>query len=146
MNTYIAIITTVLVVTQIIRLVQNAVQLYRQNVLFKKQLGQIEDVTQEDLDMQRKAYRLMVEYFESKKIKPPIVREETANVINIHAEAELDDLRADKLEKVLKNKLAEELWRYAKVQRTEEPSNYCVRGKAVVSVLDKVVREDGKVD
>ena len=146
MNTYLAIITTALVVTQIIRLLQNAVQLHRQHVLFKKQLGQIEDVTQEDLDVQRKAYRLMVEYFESKKIKPPIVREETANVINIHAEAELDDLHTDKLEKVLKDKLAEELWRYAKVQRTAEPSNYCVRGQAVVSVLDKVVREDGKVD
>ena len=71
MNTYLAIITTVLVVTQIIRLIQNAVQLHRQNVLFKKQLGQIEDVTQEDLDIQRKAYRLMVEYFELNKIKPP---------------------------------------------------------------------------
>lgn len=62
MDTYLAIITTALVATQIIRLIQNAVQLYRQNVLFKKQLGQIEDVTQEDLEVQRKAYRLMVEY------------------------------------------------------------------------------------
>ena len=64
MNTYLAIITTVLVVTQIIRLIQNAVQLHRQNVLFRKQLGQIEDVTQEDLDMQRKAYRLIVDYLQ----------------------------------------------------------------------------------
>lgn len=64
MNTYLAIITTALVVTQIIRLLQNAVQLYRQHVLFKKQLGQIDDVTQEDLDRQRKAYRLIVEYLE----------------------------------------------------------------------------------
>lgn len=36
MNTYLAIITTVLVITQIVRLIQNTVQLYRQNVLFKK--------------------------------------------------------------------------------------------------------------
>lgn len=62
MNTYLAIITTVLVLTQIIRLIQNAVQLHKQNVLFKKQLGQIDDITQEDLDNQRKAYRLIVEY------------------------------------------------------------------------------------
>ena len=62
MNIYLVIITTALVLTQIIRLVQNSVQLHRQNVLFKKQLGQIEDVTQEDLQIQRKAYRLMVEY------------------------------------------------------------------------------------
>ena len=64
MNTYLAIITTFLVVTQIIRLIQNAVQLHRQNVLFKKQLGQIEDVTQADLDMQRRAYRLIVDYLQ----------------------------------------------------------------------------------
>ena len=37
MNTYLAIITTVLVITQIVRLIQNAVQLHRQNVLFKEQ-------------------------------------------------------------------------------------------------------------
>ena len=40
MNTYLAIITTVLVITQIVRLIQNAVQLHRQNILFKEQLGQ----------------------------------------------------------------------------------------------------------
>ena len=64
MNLYLTIITTVLVATQIIRLVQNAVQLRRQNILFRKQLGQIDDITQEDLDIQRKAYRLMVKYYE----------------------------------------------------------------------------------
>jgi hypothetical protein len=64
MNTYLAIITTVLVVTQIIRLIQNAVQLYRQNVMFKKQLGHLADCepTKEDFDIQRKAYRLIVEH------------------------------------------------------------------------------------
>lgn len=66
MELYLAIITTVLVVTQIIRLIQNAVQLHRQNVLFKKQLGQLADCepTKEDFDTQRKAYRLIVEHFE----------------------------------------------------------------------------------
>ena len=64
MNLYLTSITTVLVATQIIRLVQNAVQLRRQNILFRKQLGQIDDITQEDLDIQRKAYRLMVKYYE----------------------------------------------------------------------------------
>ena len=68
MNTYLAIITTVLVLTQIIRLIQNTVQLRRQNVLFKKQLGDLADreVTAEDFDTQRKAYRLIVEYLEHK--------------------------------------------------------------------------------
>ena len=66
MNTYLAIITTVLVVTQIIRLIQNAVQLHRQNVLFKEQLGQLAkcEPTEDDFNTQRKAYRLAVEYLE----------------------------------------------------------------------------------
>lgn len=64
MELYLAIITTVLVVTQIIRLLQNTIQLRRQQILFEKQLGQIEDVTQEDLAIQRKAYRLIVDYLQ----------------------------------------------------------------------------------
>lgn len=66
MEIYLAIITTVLVVTQVIRLIQNAVQLHRQNVLFKKQLGSIEDVTQEDFQNQRRAYKLQIEFLEKK--------------------------------------------------------------------------------
>ena len=64
MNTYLAIITTALVVTQIIRLVQNTVQLHRQNVLFKEQIGHLAECnpTEEDFENQRKAYRLIVEY------------------------------------------------------------------------------------
>jgi hypothetical protein len=64
MNIYLAIITTVLVVTQIIRVCQNHIQLRRQNVLFKKQLGQLADCepTKEDFENQRKANRLIVEY------------------------------------------------------------------------------------
>lgn len=76
MNIYLAIITTVLVVTQIIRLIQNAVQLHRQNVLFKKQLGDLADCepTKEDFETQRKAYRLAVEYLEEKLgYVPPVL-------------------------------------------------------------------------
>lgn len=76
MTTYLAIITTVLVSTQIIRVVQNTISLHKQEILFKEQLGQIQDVTQEDLDIQRKAYRLIVEYFEDQKsfcIMPPTI-------------------------------------------------------------------------
>lgn len=39
MNIYLAIITTVLVITQIVRLIQNAVQLHRQKILFKEKYG-----------------------------------------------------------------------------------------------------------
>jgi hypothetical protein len=68
MEIYLTIITTVLVLTQIIRLIQNTVQLRRQNVLFKKQLKELADmeVTERDFEVQRKAYRLMVEYLEHK--------------------------------------------------------------------------------
>ena len=68
MNTYLAIITTVLVITQIVRLIQNAVQLHRQNILFKEQLGHLADCnpTEQDFENQRKAYRLIVDYLEEK--------------------------------------------------------------------------------
>ena len=68
MNTYLAIITTVLVITQIVRLIQNAVDLHRQNVLFKEQLWQLADCnpTKQDFENQRKAYQLIVDYFEEK--------------------------------------------------------------------------------
>lgn len=59
MNTYLTIITTVLVLTQVIRITQNHIQLRRQNKLFKAQLGQIDDITQDDLDMQKDVYRML---------------------------------------------------------------------------------------
>ena len=69
MNTYLAIITTVLVITQIVRIIQNAVQLHRQNVLFKEELGQLANCnpTKQDFENQRKAYRLIVNYLEHKE-------------------------------------------------------------------------------
>lgn len=62
MNTYLAIITTVLVVTQVIRVTQNAIQLRKQ----VKQLSHLEDVTNEDLRTQKKAYTLIVDYLEKR--------------------------------------------------------------------------------
>ena len=66
MNTYLAIITTALAVSQIVRCVQNAVQLRRQRIVFEKQLKELADMelTEKDFETQRKAYRLMVEYLE----------------------------------------------------------------------------------
>lgn len=68
MNTYLSIITTVLVITQIVRLIQNSVQLHIQNVLFKEKLGHLADCnpTEQDFENQRKAYRLIVDYLEEK--------------------------------------------------------------------------------
>ena len=69
MNTYLAIITTVLVLTQIIRVAQNHIQIHRQNVLFKKQLGELADleVKKEDFEYQKKAYRLIAERLGNKE-------------------------------------------------------------------------------
>ena len=66
MNAYLAIITTVLVITQIIRLIQNTIQLRKQDILFKKQLKELSnmELTERDFETQRKAYRLAVEFFE----------------------------------------------------------------------------------
>lgn len=67
MNTYLTIMVTVLVLTQIVRILQNTIQLRRQYRLFQAQLGQLDGITQEDLDMQRRAYCLIVDYFERKE-------------------------------------------------------------------------------
>lgn len=63
MTTYLTIITTVLVLTQIIRVTQNHIQLCRQKTIFEKQLGELADleVRKEDFEYQRRAYRLIVE-------------------------------------------------------------------------------------
>lgn len=66
MDTYLTIMVTILVITQIIRITQNTIQLHRQSNLIKKQLSQIEDITQQDLDNQRKAYQFAIKYFESR--------------------------------------------------------------------------------
>ena len=67
MNNYLAIITTVLVITQVIRITQNAISLRRQKVEFKKNLGELAEweVKKEDFEMQRKAWRLIVEKLEN---------------------------------------------------------------------------------
>lgn len=66
MNTYLTIMVTVLVATQIIRITQNAITLHRQNVLFEKQCAEVRDmeIMKKDFEMQRKAYRLIVEHLE----------------------------------------------------------------------------------
>lgn len=76
MEIYLAIITTVLVVTQIVRVCQNHRQLRRQRIVFEKQLGQLAkcEPTKEDFETQIKSYRLMVEYLEKKLgYVPPVL-------------------------------------------------------------------------
>ena len=82
MNTYLAIITTILVVTQVIRVIQNRVQLRRQKVLFEQKLKELADMelTESDFETQRKAYRLAVEYLEHRvQFKEEICNERKAD-------------------------------------------------------------------
>ena len=71
MTTYLTIITTVLVLTQIIRITQNYISLRRQNVLYKKQLEELAEleISKEDFEYQRKAYRLIAEKLETELLK-----------------------------------------------------------------------------
>ena len=71
MNIYLTIITTILVLTQIIRVTQNHISLRRQNMLFDKEVGELKDieVKKEDFEMQRKAYMLIVERLEMERIR-----------------------------------------------------------------------------
>jgi prophage DNA circulation protein len=64
--TYLTIITTALVITQIIRLIQNATQLSKQNKLIKAQLKDVEDITTFDIQRQRKMHDLVIAYLEQK--------------------------------------------------------------------------------
>lgn len=61
MNTYLAIITTVLVITQVIRVVQNTINLIRQNREIKKNLSWLEknEVTEHDFKIQREVMLML---------------------------------------------------------------------------------------
>ena len=67
MTLYLTIITTILVITQIIRIVQNAINLYRQNKVMDEQLKHIGMVTDEDIETQKEAYSLIVKHFKTEK-------------------------------------------------------------------------------
>ena len=61
MNTYLAIITTVLVLTQIVRVTQNAIQLHRQGQQIEKDLAWIKDndISERDFETQRDCFYLL---------------------------------------------------------------------------------------
>jgi len=62
METVLFCMVTILLVTQIVRVIQNAVQLRRQNIVLRKQLQGLTDITNEDIERQREAYRLIVKF------------------------------------------------------------------------------------
>lgn len=68
MNTYLAIITTILVATQIIRVIQNAINLRGQNKLIKAQLGELSDINDVDIKNRREADKLIIKYLRDKVV------------------------------------------------------------------------------
>ena len=61
MNIYLAIITTVLVATQVIRIVQNTISLQKNNKMINAELNRIGNISNEDIETQKEAYRLIVD-------------------------------------------------------------------------------------
>ena len=64
MNIYLAIITTVLVVTQIIRVTQNQIQLRRQRNEIDKAVGWLKDndISEADFETQREVFYLLKDW------------------------------------------------------------------------------------
>ena len=62
MNIYLAIITTVLVLTQVIRIVQNTISLNKHNKMINAELNRIGNISNEDIETQKEAYKLIVDY------------------------------------------------------------------------------------
>lgn len=75
MNTYLTIMVTVLVATQVIRITQNAIQLHRQNKMIKRQLKDVADVTTFDIERQRYMIDLAIAYLEPKMPEIKVVEE-----------------------------------------------------------------------
>ena len=67
MTIYLTIITTVLVATQIIRIVQNSISLHRYKKVTQAEINRLGKVEDEDIEMQKEAYRLIVEYLEDRR-------------------------------------------------------------------------------
>ena len=69
MNTYLAIMVTVLVATQIVRVTQNHIQLYRQWKELDKTIGWIKDndVSETDFQTQREVYQMLHKWLSVEK-------------------------------------------------------------------------------
>lgn len=61
MEKYLTFITTTLVVTQILRVAQNAINLHRQNQIVRAQLDEIGEVTDEDMRRKIMIDKMLVE-------------------------------------------------------------------------------------
>jgi len=77
MNTYLTIMVTVLVATQVIRITQNHIQLMRQEKKIKDAVGWIKDndVSEHDFEVQRRVYYKLDELL-TERLKQEVTAEE----------------------------------------------------------------------
>ena len=70
-NKYLTVITTVLVLTQIVRVTQNAIQLYRQEKHISKDLAWLKDndISEKDFIVQRQCFYLLRDWLEEQVLK-----------------------------------------------------------------------------
>lgn len=71
MTIYLTIMVTVLVATQIIRITQNHISLFRQRKEFEKHCKWVADVdlSEKDFEVQREVYRMLYEKLKEEQIK-----------------------------------------------------------------------------
>ena len=83
MNTYLTIMVTILVATQLIRITQNSISLYRQERQIKKNVGWLKDnyVTERDFNVQRSCFYMLQVWLERQ--------------LDINYGAELEDYEGD---------------------------------------------------
>ena len=79
---YIAIILSLILVTQIIRVIQNGINLYRNSKIVDREVERLGGVSNEDLETQKEAYRLIVRHF---KIKDCVLIEEERGNNNVQS-------------------------------------------------------------
>lgn len=87
MTIYLTIITTVLVLTQIIRILQNRVSLKRQEKIIQDEVTWVGDcdIRKEDYENQRKAYALIIDYFSKLELK-----EQENEIIGLNSADDID--------------------------------------------------------
>ena len=80
MNIYLTIMVTVLVLTQVIRITQNAIQLHRQEKAIARDLAWLKDndISERDFEVQRDCFYLARDYLERKiRVEDGESREQT---------------------------------------------------------------------
>ena len=79
---YIAIILSLILVTQIIRETPNCINLYRNSKIVDREVERLGGVSNEDLETQKEAYRLIVRHF---KIKDCVLIDEERGNNNVQS-------------------------------------------------------------